>query len=150
MKVTVIKYWLIVASKDHVMTGVNLSIAQACHGKCSPLQKMKEGDRVVYYSPKLKFEGGLGRDNKCNCFTALGTVGKEAKPYQVQMTEDFKPWRINVVFDKGVKSVLVKELVEELSFITNKKSWGTSFRNGFRGIEESDFMIIENAMKGNL
>jgi len=27
------KYWIIVASKDHVKNGISAAIAQACHGK---------------------------------------------------------------------------------------------------------------------
>lgn len=29
------KYWIIVASKDHVKKGITEGIAQACHGKSS-------------------------------------------------------------------------------------------------------------------
>ena len=47
------KYWIIVASKDHVMRGVTLGFAQAGHGKRSGLARMHKGDMVVYYSPKV-------------------------------------------------------------------------------------------------
>lgn len=46
------KYWIIVASKDHVKNGVADGIAQACHGKSGPLNKMNKGDFVIYYSGK--------------------------------------------------------------------------------------------------
>ena len=46
------KYWIIVASKDHVKNGISAGIAQACHGKSSPLKRMKKGDYLIYYSGK--------------------------------------------------------------------------------------------------
>lgn len=64
------KYWIIVASKDHVKTGVAEGIAQACHGKSSPLKRMQKGDFVIYYSGKLTF----GKPEKCQEFTAIGIV----------------------------------------------------------------------------
>ena len=36
MKNRPIKYWIIVASKDHVQMGVAGGFAQACHGKAQP------------------------------------------------------------------------------------------------------------------
>jgi hypothetical protein len=41
------KYWIIVASRDHVQRGVEEGICQTCHGKGAPLKKMSEGDWVV-------------------------------------------------------------------------------------------------------
>jgi len=52
------KYWIIVASKDHVKNGITEGIAQACHGKTSPLRRMKKGDYILYYSGKMV----LGKD----------------------------------------------------------------------------------------
>ncbi len=38
------RYWIVVASKDHVARGVEAGIAQACHGKRAPLQRMQPDD----------------------------------------------------------------------------------------------------------
>ena len=140
-------YYLVVACKEHVQKGVELGIAQACHGKCSPLKKMKVGDGVVYYSPKIKMEG-KSKENQYQCFTAIGTVAKNDTPYQVEMTQDFKPWRINVNFDKNVQHVPIKSLLDSLEFIqTGGSNWGLYVRKGFRKISEADFSLIEEAMK---
>ncbi|KAF0978808.1 hypothetical protein FDP41_001878 [Naegleria fowleri] len=147
MKTPSHKYWLIVASKDHIARGIEWGIAQACHGNCDPLSKMKAGDRIVFYSSKLKFEGGNSKANQCHAFTALATVNEEDKPYQVTVSDEFKPWRIKVDFDTDMQDVPVKKLLNELEFITNKKSWGMSFRNGHRSIAREDFLKIESAMK---
>lgn len=50
------KYWIIVASKDHVKTGMEQGFAQACHGKASPLKRMENDDFVIYYSGKQTLE----------------------------------------------------------------------------------------------
>ena len=121
----VTKYWVIVASKDHVKTG----IAQACHGKSSPLKRMKKGDLIVYYSGKQT----MGKQDKCQEFTALGKV-IDGEIYQFQVTEDFCPSRRNIEFSKG-EDVSILPLINDLDFIRNKKSWGYPFRFGFFEVE---------------
>jgi hypothetical protein len=64
------KYWIIVASKDHVKQGLAEGFAQTCHGKAAPLKRMKPNDFVIYYSSKQV----LGKDDKCQEFTAIGQV----------------------------------------------------------------------------
>ena len=38
------RYWLGVASKDHVQIGVEGGFCQLCHGKKTPLTRMQRGD----------------------------------------------------------------------------------------------------------
>lgn len=87
------KYWVIVASKDHVKNGITEGIAQTCHGKASPLKRMKPNDFIIYYSGKQT----LGKTGKCQEFTAIGQV-KDEEVYQVQMTAGFCPFRRNITF----------------------------------------------------
>ncbi len=134
------KYWVIVASKDHVKTGIQNGIAQACHGKAAPLKRMKPNDFVVFYSGKLYF----GKPDKCQEFTAIGQVANE-EIYQFQMTEDFCPFRRNIDFIES-KSVSILPLIGNLQFIQNKKSWGYPFRFGFFEINEHDFQLISSKM----
>jgi len=53
------KYWMLVASKNHVQLGIQSGIAQACHGKAHPLKRMSVGDGIIYYSPKQEFETNI-------------------------------------------------------------------------------------------
>ncbi|WP_244215264.1 EVE domain-containing protein [Pedobacter miscanthi] len=62
------KYWIIVASKDHVKNGIAEGFAQACHGKASPLKRMHKGDFIIYYSGKQT----MGQPQPCQQFTAIG------------------------------------------------------------------------------
>src|SRR5215467_7859809 len=78
------KYWIVVASKDHVETGKTLGIVQANHGKSSPMKRMKPGDLIVFYSPKLQYQG----NQPYKRFTAIARV-REGEVYQGDMGGGF-------------------------------------------------------------
>lgn len=136
------KYFLICASRDHVQKGVKDGFAQAGHGRKESISKPSNGDWVVFYSSKDIFEKGKPLQK----FTALGQVLDE-EPYQKVVSENFKPYRRNVEFKK-VTETEIRPLLEQLSFIKNKKKWGFYLISGFREIPEEDFSIIKNAMLG--
>lgn len=134
------RHWVIVASKNHVMNGVRAGIAQANHGKAAPLKRMKVGDRVLYYSPKLEFEG----NEKLQAFTAIGYVTGESV-YLFDMGDGFIPYRRDVKYLECV-DVPIQPLIPALTFVENKISWGYLFRFGFFEISKSDFDLIANQM----
>jgi EVE domain len=134
------KYWVIVASKDHVKTGISDGIAQACHGKSSPLKRMKKGDFLLYYSGKQT----MGKNEKCQEFTALGQVIDD-ETYEVQISENFCPSRRNIKFSQCIDTSILP-LINDLQFIENKKSWGYPFRFGFFEINKHDFDLISSKM----
>ncbi|SEW40378.1 EVE domain-containing protein [Chitinophaga sp. YR573] len=134
------KYWIIVASKDHVKTGIAEGIAQTCHGKVSPLKRMRKDDFIIYYSGKQT----LGRPEVCQEFTAIGKVTDD-EIYQFQVSADFCPSRRNIEFLPG-RDVSILPLIPGLSFIQNKKSWGYPFRFGFFEINRHDFELISSQM----
>lgn len=134
------RYWIAVASKDHIERGVKGGFMQAGHGKLAPLKRMKPDDWVIFYSPKETLEG----DQKCQAFTAIGQAS-DGEIYQFKVSEDFIPYRRNVKFLKS-HIVSILPLVEGLDFIKNKKSWGFPFRMGFFEIGEDDFKLISEKM----
>lgn len=134
------KYWIIVASKDHVKTGIAEGIAQTCHGKALPLKRMRKDDFIIYYSGKQTLE----RPDVCQEFTAIGKVMDE-EIYQVLVSEDFCPSRRNIEFLPS-GDVAILPLIPELNFIRNKKSWGYPFRFGFFEINRHDFELISSQM----
>ncbi len=134
------KYWIIVASKDHVKNGIAEGIAQACHGKASPLRRMHKGDFIIYYSGKQT----MGQSQQCQQFTAIGKVADE-QTYEFQVSEDFCPSRRNIDFLPS-KDISILPLIAELDFIRNKKSWGYPFRFGFFEIKRHDFELISSQM----
>ena len=136
-----VKYWMLVASKNHVLRGIQEGIAQACHGKAQPLKRMQVGDGIIYYSPKLEFE----KDIPCQEFTAVGFVSGE-EVYAYDMGNGFIPFRRNIRY-LNAKSISIKPFIEKLNFIKNKKQWGYSFRFGAFEISADDFQLISEAMK---
>lgn len=134
------KYWILVASKDHVKSGIAHGIAQACHGKSAPLKRMKKGDFIIYYSGKLT----MGKLDKCQEFTALGKVTDD-ETYQHQVSVDFCPSRRNIKFLQG-EDTSILPLINDLECIQNKKSWGYPFRFGFLEINQHDFDLISSQM----
>ena len=76
------KYWIIVVSKDHLEIGKRLGIVQANHGKAAPMKRLKPGDFIIFYSPKLTFNQKeptvaparaphLSRCDKSDCLVAV-------------------------------------------------------------------------------
>jgi len=136
------KFWIGVASKEHVANGIKLGICQFCHGKSAPAKRLQKGDYVIYYSSKISTSG----DEPYQKFTAIGIVTDD-ESYQVTMSADFKPFRRNVRYSKA-KHLDIKPIVDKLPFIKNKKSWGYVFRYGFLEIDQKSFEIIAQGMLG--
>ena len=134
------KYWIGVASYEHVQRGVKSGFAQVCHGKIGTLKYMSEGDWLIYYSPTYCFGG----KDPCRCFTAIGTVD-HGEPYTFEMSEDFIPWRRNVTFLKSQKAP-IEPLLEKITFIKDKKKWGFPFKRGSFEICHEDFELIAKSM----
>ena len=134
------KYWIGIVSKEHVMRGVALGIAQIGHGKRNGLARMQAGDGFVYYSPKENLEG----TQPLQAFTALGTV---ADDIVWQADEgDFKPWRRRILYQQ-THDAPIRPLLQQLSFTKDRLNWGYAFRYGLVEITEADFNIIAAAMK---
>ena len=134
------RYWIAVASHEHVQRGVQGGFAQVCHGKIGTLKYMSEGDWIIYYSPTDRF----GEKAICRRFTAIGIID-EREPYTFKMSEDFIPWRRDVVFVKA-KEVPIEPLLGELTFIKDKKKWGFPFKRGSFEIPWKDFELIAKNM----
>ena len=134
------QFWIGVVSREHVRLGVKGGFIQLGHGKKAPVQRLRAGDALVMYSPRTAYPDG----EPLQAFTAIGVVST-GKVYQVQMTEDFKPYRVDVSFLKA-KEAPIKPLIDALSFIKSKTHWGAAFRFGQIKIPAEDFKLIAKAM----
>jgi hypothetical protein len=128
------KFWLGVVSKEHVMRGIAGNFAQACHGKAAPLKRTKAGDGFIYYSPTITFGG----KDKIQSFTAIGFV-KTGEVYQVEMSPDFHPYRIDVEYLPSI-DISIFDLKSDLEFAQG--NYGMLLRRGFLEICETDFNCI--------
>ena len=134
------KYWITVASKDHIARGIAGGFMQANHGKQAALKRMQTGDWVLFYSPMQTMSG----TEPCQAFTAIGKIADD-EIYQHKMFDDFIPWRRNINFVESAETPIAP-LIDKLDFITNKKAWGYPFRFGFLEISEHDFELIKKQM----
>lgn len=134
------RYWIVVVSRDHAKTGQNGGFVQACHGKKGPVSRMKAGDWVLMYSPRMEFKSSV----HCQAFTAIGQLlNKQVYPFD--MGNGFIPYRRDVVFQQ-CHEIPIRPLIDDLTFISNKQYWGAAFRYGLLEIPESDFRLIADKM----
>jgi hypothetical protein len=138
------RYWIGVASQDHVARGVAGGFCQLCHGKAAPLRRMSPGDWIVYYSPKVRFDG----DELCQKFTAIGEITGSGV-YAFEMAPHFAPFRRDVRFVSG-EATAIRPLIDQLSFIRDPKRWGYAFRFGHFEMSREDFELIARHMLGGV
>jgi hypothetical protein len=134
------RYWIGVASRDHVTSGVKGGFCQLCHGKQQPLLRTNPGDWLVYYSPRTQMREG----DTVRSFTAIGRI-EDKLPYAFDMGDGFVPYRRGVTF-VDCTPVPIQPLLDRLSFTRGKASWGYAFRRGAFEISKRDFCEIAKAM----
>ena len=133
------RYWIGVASRDHVQRGMAGGFCQLGHGKAAPLRRLTEGDGIIFYSPRTLLDGGM----PVQAFTALGTVEGESYPFDAG--GGFVHFRRNVKYEKS-EDVSIRSLTDRLSFTRDNPNWGALMRRGFFEISKADFDIISAAM----
>lgn len=135
------KYWVGVASREHVVDAVEGGFCQFCHGKLSAVHRLSPGDWIVYYSPRTQMRGG----DVVQSFTAIGQI-KPGEPYAFDMGTGFVPARRDVRFI-ACKDASIRPLIEGLEFIEDKQYWGYAFRRGLIEVSRNDFQAIAKAMR---
>ena len=138
------RFWIGVASREHVHLGIAGGFSQLCHGKAYPLKRMTVGDWLIYYSPKERF----GENIPCQKFTAIGRV-IVADLYPHEMFPGFVPYRRNIDFFESTDAP-IRPLLGQLTFINDKSRWGYAFRFGHLEIQRGDFEVISMGMLGRV
>ena len=134
------KYWIIVATQEHVARGVAEGIAQIGHGKRAPLTRLQLDDWIIYYSPQVS----LSTKTPVQSFTAIGQV-KDEDIFKVTVTPEFQPYRRRINY-LGSQVTPIQPLIEQLKFIRDKKNWGYTLHFGLIGIPKEDFLLIQETM----
>ncbi len=135
------RFWIGVASRDHVKLGESGGFCQLCHGKIAPLKRMRAGDWITYYSPRT----GMKEGEPVQAFTAIGQI-REGEPYAFEMAPGLIPHRRDVDF-RPCEDAPIRPLLQKLSFIHDETRWASPFRFGMFEIPESDFRVIAQAMR---
>lgn len=135
-------FWIGVACRDHVKRGVEGGFAQLGHGKHSAVKNLKCGDWIAYYSPTSEMGGG----DKVQAFTYIGRVTSN-EAYQVEQSEKFHPWRVDVEFEQDAEEAPVRPLLEDLDLTRGRGSkWGMAFRAAKVKATDADLLVIATAM----
>ena len=134
------KFWVGVASREHVIAAVRGGFCQLNHGKEAPVRRLRMGDFLVFYSPRERMEGG----KSLQAFTAAGRILDEI-PYQVEQSKDFRPFRRKTEYFKS-KDASILPLLKELSFTKGRSNWGAAFRMGVFQMKSEDYMKIAMSM----
>ena len=118
-----VKFWVGVVSENHVKRGVTGGFCQVCHGKGGPLKRMKKGDYLLYYSPKVD----LDSDQKLQAFTAVGKI----------------PFRRDVEYYKSVRPCPIGTARQHPDW----KTYASQLRYGHFEVSRDFFMYVFNSMK---
>ena len=129
--------WIGVVSKKHVDIGVKGGFCQLNHGKKAALQRMKAGDWLIYYSPKLTLEGGESYQK----FTAIGQI-QHGEAYQVEMAPGFMPFRKNVSYHTITQELSLQALADFPEWQENR----SQLRFGHFSISEELYKVLSSSM----
>ena len=132
------RFWVGVVSKEHVLRGVEGGFCQVCHGKKAPLNRMKKGDYLLYYSPKYQLKG----QEKLQAFTAVGKILDDTA-YQVEMFEDFFPFRRDVSYYQPVKDCHIEQVRTHPEW----RQYASQIRYGHFEVSKEFFLYIFEQMK---
>jgi hypothetical protein len=135
-----VKYWIGVASADHVAAAVAGGFVQLGHGKAAPVRRLAPGDVLALYSPRTQIRAGT----TVQSFTAIGSVC-DREPYQFQQTASLAPLRRDVVYFDA-QAARIEPLLDKLTFIRSREHWGMAFRRGLVEVSEADMEVIAEAM----
>ena len=138
------KRWIAVASADHVARARGGGYMQVCHGKGAPLERIKPGDGIAYYSPARTFGG----QDRLQAFTAIGVV-RDGEPYRFDMGGGFCPFRRGVDW-ADAREAPMAPLLHALEFTKSLGNWGQFFRFGLFSVSARDFELIAAAMSADL
>ncbi len=132
------KFWIGVVSKEHVLRGVEGGFCQVCHGKKAPLNRMKKGDYLLYYSPKYQ----MNDQEKLQAFTAVGKILDDTA-YQVEMFEDFFPFRRDVSYYQPVKDCPIEQVRHHPQW----RQYASQLRYGHFEVSKDFFLYVFDQMK---
>lgn len=141
------KNWIAVASAEHARRGRVATdgpgYMQVCHGKVSPLRRMRAGDRVAYYAPSLT----MGGKDRLQSFVSIGRV-LPGEPYAFDMGQGFVPFRRDVAYVASCEASILP-LIERFEFVETPSRWGYKFRFGLFDINDHDMRLIAEAMQAD-
>lgn len=143
-------YWLLVSTPENFeisrKRGFDLAAMKSRHEKKA--QRVKPGDRVVFYLTREMAIGGIA-EVKSGYFTSEEPIWRSEKPgetfpFRFQITPE-------LVLPPG-DFLPVADWVDELSYVRKwpAEHWRLAFQGNVHEIPEEDFQTIERKLKARL
>jgi hypothetical protein len=145
-----VKYWVGVMSKDQVTEAIQKGYCEFCNGAKKPFKSVHPTSWFIYYSPgtkplKVVREQGSDKGEAIRAFTAIGQV-LPGDIYSIDIGDDNIVYRRKARYVPNTTDAPFLQLMDGLSFVTNRHTWGVTFRSGLVQILKSDFLKICEAM----
>ncbi|MDO8561386.1 MAG: DGQHR domain-containing protein [bacterium] len=128
------KAWLLTATLQNWRIGEQRGVF-GVHGNRSSLSKIRKGDQYVAFVPRVGFVG-------------YGTITGEHFVSTIRLWKD-KPYNHRFQISTPILSTRVlptASIIDDLSFVTDKKHWGVFFKAGIREIPIADQGLITKGL----
>ncbi len=132
------RYFVAVAARDAIDAAVTGGYVEINHGRAAPLARMRDGDALVWYAPRV-----CERGEAVQAFCALAFVngdtagsGDENAPAICRRAARYV----------AAQPAPIRPLIDVLDFIRDKRHWGIALRYGFVQISAQDFVRIAHSM----
>src|SRR3989338_4849747 len=132
-------YFLLTASKDHLMKGIEHGFVQ--QKRPHRIEKIKQGDCVVFYASKENFGDKKGYQKILGWACALDDDYEEMDPKtmaaslreedQFGCSSGTTFYRKKMEMHPASSPIDLRPLLPRLHFVKNKKSWSFYFMSGF-------------------
>ena len=139
-------YWIFPITQDSLYVSLDKEIVGTRSKNRKRVENWEIGDLIIFYVSREEYHSM----NPVREFQAL--VECISHPFESNQKiwshigGDVFPTRVRIrVVNK--KKCKIMPLIERLSFIKNKKNWGSAFFSGIRKISQNDFNLIIKAMK---
>lgn len=107
------------------------------------VRKMKPGDKIiVYVIKKSVFMAALEVTGEY--YYSEKTIWDD--PYFFDLWAHRVPTKPLCFIDDVKKGVYIKDIWDNLNFITNKNKWGSQVMGSFRKLTENDYNVIYNSI----
>ncbi|NLT26713.1 MAG: EVE domain-containing protein [Microbacteriaceae bacterium] len=136
-----IRYWLVVQPLDRARELVELGVVQVPWGVREPLERMRQADGVVLYSPRETNPDG----EPLRAAVQAGRVLTDAPLQQGGYAR--APWRHEVEWLPEARIAPIRPLRDLLDLTRDDRWWGERLRDGFVELTRRDFEILEDAVR---
>jgi len=139
-------YWVFPITQDNLYVCLDNELVGVRSLNEKRVANWEIGDLILFYTSREKYHSYKRVKEFQSIVECVSHPFKSNQKIWPDFDGDVFPTRVRIrVINR--KKCKIEPLIEELSFIKNKKNWGSAFMSGIRKIPKSDFKLIKNSMK---